>query len=218
MINSILKLEQLSFHYDPNKPLLVDVNIQLNQGEKVALIGNNGCGKTTLFHLIMGLLKSKDGKLFLFGKQPQSEQDFYPLRLQIGFLFQDPDDQLFCPTVLDDVMFGVLNQGKLFQESKKIAIETLKELGLESYINRTPLTLSGGEKKMVAFATILAMQPQLLLLDEPTNDLDLKNYVKLLKILKELPQTMLIISHDNIFLEEITSRTIFLKEKQLFSI
>jgi len=214
----ILTLEKLSFHYDPNKPLLVDVNFQLNQGDKVALIGNNGCGKTTIFHLIMGLLKPKDGKLSLFGKQPQSEQDFYPLRLQIGFLFQDPDDQLFCPTVLDDVMFGVLNQGKSFQESKKIAIETLKELGLENYINRTPLTLSGGEKKMIALATILAMQPQLLLLDEPTNDLDPKNYAKLLTILKELPQTTLIISHDNVFLKEITSRTICLKKKQLFSI
>ncbi|MEY3220973.1 MAG: hypothetical protein RIT27_2330 [Pseudomonadota bacterium] len=212
MTRPILILEQLSFHYDTNKPLLVNLNFQLNQGEKVALRGHNGSGKTTLFHLIMGLLKPKGGRLFLWDKQPQTEQDFYPLRLQIGFLFQDADDQLFCPTVLDDVMFGILNQGKSFQEAEKIAMEILRNLELEHCIEKPPFTLSGGEKKMVALATILAMQPQLLLLDEPTNDLDQRNYLKLLEILKTLPQTMLIISHDNLFLEQITSRTLFLSE------
>ena len=215
-MSTVLTLEQLCFHYSPNKPLLKNINFELKESEKVALLGNNGSGKTTLFHLIVGLLKPISGYVHLFGETPQTEQDFQPLRLQIGFLFQDSDDQLFCPTVLDDIMFGVLNQGKSFKEGEQIARETLSNLGLEKFADVTPLKLSGGEKKLVALATILAMQPRLLLLDEPTNDLDDHARQCLLEILKQLPQAMLIISHDQAFLNKITTRAIFLKEGRLF--
>jgi cobalt/nickel transport system ATP-binding protein len=154
--------------------------------------------------------------LYLFDKTPQTEQDFQPLRLKTGFLFQDSDDQLFCPTVLDDVMFGVLNQGKSPKEAESIARETLINLGLEAFVDSTPLKLSGGEKKLVALATILAMQPRLLLLDEPTNDLDENARQRLLEILKQLPQAMLIISHDKAFLNQLSTRAVSLKEGRLF--
>jgi cobalt/nickel transport system ATP-binding protein len=217
-VKPILSLEKLSFHYSPNKPLLKEINFELKEGEKVALLGNNGSGKTTIFHLIVGLLKPISGNLHLFDKTPQTEQDFQPLRLQIGFLFQDSDDQLFCPTVLDDVMFGVLNQGKSPKEAESIARETLSNLGLERFVDSTPLKLSGGEKKLVALATILAMQPRLLLLDEPTNDLDEIARQRLLEILKQLPQAMLVISHDQAFLNQLTTRSILLKDGKLFEI
>jgi len=215
-MTTILTLQEIHFSYSPNKPLLTNLNFELKESEKIALLGNNGSGKTTLFQLIVGLLKPISGKLNLFGITPQTEQDFQPLRLQIGFLFQDSDDQLFCPTVLDDVMFGVLNQGKSPKEAEIIARETLSNLGLEKFADVTPLKLSGGEKKLVALATILAMQPRLLLLDEPTNDLDDHARQCLLEILKQLPQAMLIISHDQAFLNKITTRAIFLKEGRLF--
>ena len=214
----ILSLQNPSFYYSPEKPLLKAINFELKEGEKVAFLGNNGSGKTTLFHLIVGLLKPISGHLYLFDKMPETEQDFQPLRLQIGFLFQESDDQLFCPTVLEDVMFGVLNQGKSPKEAEKIARETLNNLGLKAFVDSTPLKLSGGEKKLVALATILAMQPRLLLLDEPTNDLDETARQRLLEILKQLPQTMLIISHDQAFLNQLSTRSILLKESRLFEI
>lgn len=217
-MNIFLVLEKLSFYYSSSQPLLKEIDFELKQGDKVALLGNNGSGKTTLFYLIVGLLKPISGKLYLFGRTPSIEQDFQSLRLQIGFLFQDSDDQLFCPTVLDDVMFGVLNQGKSFKEAQHIARETLKKLRLEKFIDSTPLKLSGGEKKLVALATILAMQPRLLLLDEPTNDLDDNTRQHLLEILQQLPQSMLIISHDQTFLKQLVNRSIFLKDGKLLEI
>jgi cobalt/nickel transport system ATP-binding protein len=217
-VNIFLVLEKLSFYYSSSQPLLKEIDFELKQGDKVALLGNNGSGKTTLFYLIVGLLKPISGKLYLFGRTPSIEQDFQSLRLQIGFLFQDSDDQLFCPTVLDDVMFGVLNQGKSFKEAQHIARETLKKLRLEKFIDSTPLKLSGGEKKLVALATILAMQPRLLLLDEPTNDLDDNTRQHLLEILQQLPQSMLIISHDQTFLKQLVNRSIFLKDGKLLEI
>lgn len=217
-MNTILTLKNLCFSYFPNKPLLQQIDFELKQGEKVALLGNNGSGKTTLLQLIVGFLQPISGYIGLFGTTPHTEQDFQPLRLQIGFLFQDSDTQLFCPTVLDDVMFGVLNQGKSFQEAQTIAQETLKQLGLEKFEHTTPLKLSGGEKKLVALATILAMQPQLLLLDEPTNDLDENARQQLLELLKQLPYSMLIISHDRAFLNQLTDRAVFLTEGKLLSI
>ncbi len=217
-MKTLLLLEKLSFYYAQNKPLLKEINFELKQGEKVALLGNNGSGKTTLFHLIVGLLKPISGTLNLFETIPKTEQDFQPLRLKIGFLFQESDDQLFCPTVLSDVMFGVLNQGKSFKEAETIAQETLKQLGLEKFVDSTPLKLSGGEKKLVALATILAMQPQFLLLDEPTNDLDQNARQHLIQILQQLPQSMLIISHDQAFLNQLSTRSILLKEGKLFQI
>ena len=138
----------------------------------MALLGPNGCGKTTLLHLIVGLLRPSAGQIEAFGRQRMAEADFHEVRRRVGLLFQDADDQLFCPTVAEDVAFGPLNLGKSRDEVRRIVAGTLDSLGLAGYEHRVTYRLSGGEKRLVALATVLAMQPEVLLLDEPSGGLD----------------------------------------------
>ena len=161
-----------------------------------AVIGPNGSGKTSLIHVIMGLLKPETGQVLLNGKEVHDKEDLRMLRRKVGLLFQDSDDQLFSPTVLEDVAFGPLNFGAGPEEAKKIAQQTLQELKLEHLEQRITHQLSGGEKKMVSLATVLAMQPEALLLDEPTNNLDARTRSRLIEVLNGLDLALLIISHD----------------------
>lgn len=161
----------ITFSYG-EEPIVLDFSTTIMRGEKVGIIGPNGCGKTTLFHLIMGLLKPQSGTLLYKGTALENEKDFRILRQEVGLLFQDADDQLFSPTVLEDVAFGPLNLGAAPAEAKYIAQQTLTDLGLIHLEKRITHHLSGGEKKLVSLATILAMRPRALLLDEPTNNLD----------------------------------------------
>lgn len=185
------------------RTVLHGINLTIDK-EKVGLIGPNGSGKTTLFHIIMGLIRPTTGSILFRGQSVSSEEEFKPLRREVGFLFQSSDDQLFSPTVLEDVAFGPLNLGFSIEESRDIAVTTLNELGLEGFEDRITHRLSGGEKKLVALATILAMKPRLLLLDEPTNNLDLDILARLTSILKNLDLPFVIISHDWDFLDETT--------------
>ena len=130
-------------------------------------MGPNGSGKTTLFHIIMGLLTPSSGTIEFFGKPVKTEKDFRKVYKKVGLLFQDADDQLFSPTVLEDVAFGPLNLGKSKLEARNIAQNTLERLGIAHFENRVTHKLSGGEKRLVALATVLSMEPELLLLDEP---------------------------------------------------
>ncbi len=184
--------------------VLHDINFTIGE-EQVGLIGPNGCGKTTLFHIIVGLIQPTSGQLFFRGKVMESQGDLKELRKKVGFLFQSSDDQLFSPTVLEDVAFGPLNLGFTADESRDIALSTLNRLGLQGFENRITHKLSGGEKKLVALATILSMEPELLLLDEPTNNLDSTTRSRLIDILVSLKLPHLIISHDWDFLAETTS-------------
>lgn len=175
------------------------------EDQRIGIIGPNGCGKTTLFHLMVGLLKPDEGELLFNGKPVTTKEDLRALRKEVGFLFQSSDDQLFSPTVIEDVAFGPLNLGYSPKQARDIAMKTLADLDLAGFEDRITHRLSGGEKKLVALATILAMRPKLLLLDEPTNNLDPKTRSHLIDILLGLDLYQVIISHDWDFLSHTTS-------------
>jgi cobalt/nickel transport system ATP-binding protein len=202
--NLLIKLEGVSFNYPGGPPVLDQLDFQFKRGDRIGLIAPNGSGKTTLLHLIMGLLKPSTGRIEIFGKLTSDEKDFTDVRRKIGLLFQDADDQLFSPTVLEDVAFGPLNLGKSKNEAIQIAQETLAFLGLDGFENRITFKLSGGEKRLVSLATVLAMAPEILLLDEPMNGLDIKTKAKLTGVLTGLNLSYLLISHDFDFLAETT--------------
>ena len=200
----IISLEDICFAYENGKPVLNNLNFSLPKGEKQGLIGFNGSGKTTLLHIIMGLLTPTSGKMEVLGKPIVDKKDFVEVRRTIGFLFQNADDQLFSPTVLEDVAFGPLNLGKTPKEARAMAMETLEMLNLKGFENRVTHRLSGGEKKLVSLATVLVMEPKALLLDEPTTGLDEDARNTIASILKGLSIGYVIVSHEYDFLAETT--------------
>jgi cobalt/nickel transport system ATP-binding protein len=204
--NLIINLTGLSFSYSTDRPVLDNLSFHLHQGDRIGLVGPNGSGKTTLFHIILGLLKPCSGTIELFGRQAKQEKDFRGARKRIGLLFQDPDDQLFSPTVLEDVAFGPLNLGKSPDEARDIALKTLARLDLFGFEDRITYKLSGGEKRLVSLATVLAMDPEVLLLDEPTNGLDEETEEKITNILRKLELSYIFISHNLDFLSKTTDR------------
>lgn len=208
MKQPLIQFCDVSFSYRPERPVLCGVNFSLYPGERIGLIGSNGIGKTTFLHLLVGLLEPMQGSIWAFGKERRVEQDFYEVRVRAGLVFQDSDDQLFCPTVLEDVAFGPLNLGKSPQEAKDVSLKTLNILGLEGFEERITHKLSYGEKRLVALATVLAMQPEVLLLDEPTNGLDDNAKQRINNVLLKLPQAMIIISHETNFIHTLATRTV----------
>jgi cobalt/nickel transport system ATP-binding protein len=201
----MLELRNVSYTYPQAKsPILHNLAFTV-EDEHAGIIGPNGCGKTTLLHLMVGLLKPDEGELLFNGEPVTTKLDMYNLRRQVGFLFQSSDDQLFSPTVIEDVAFGPLNLGFSPDEARAIAEKTLKNLGLTGFEDRITHKLSGGEKKLVALATILAMRPKILLLDEPTNNLDPRTTSRLIEILQNLDLRQVIISHDWDFLSHTTT-------------
>lgn len=209
---TLVELTSISFAYQGRPPVLRDASLRLGAGEKLGLVGDNGSGKTTILHLIMGLLRPLAGRVTLFGRAMQAEADFAPLRGRIGLLFQNADDQLFSPTVLEDVAFGPLNQGKSPARAEEIARRTLARLGIEELAGRVAHQLSGGQKKMAALAAVLAMEPEVLLLDEPTAGLDFPARQRLLALLRDIDLTMLLISHEYDFLAEVTQNVLVLRD------
>jgi len=200
----ILNLEDISFNYTGGPKVLADLDLQFFKGDRIGLMGPNGSGKTTLFQIIMGLLKPSSGSIEIYNYPCKTEKDFISVRKKIGLLFQDADDQLFSPTVLEDVAFGPLNLGKSRDEAMEISFNTLNFLGLSGFEDRITYKLSGGEKKLVSLATVLAMEPEVLLLDEPTSGLDEKTKATLKNVLSGLDLSYIIISHEIDFLAEIT--------------
>lgn len=192
----IINLQDIRFSYPGGRTVFDGLDFKFYRGDRVGLIAPNGSGKTTFFHLIMGLNKPTSGHLELFGKTVSKARDFEEARCRIGLLFQDPDDQLFSPTVIEDVAFGPLNLGKSKADALDIARQTLAGLGLEGFEDRITFKLSGGEKRLVSLATVLAMQPEVLLLDEPLNALDADTSQKIAEIISKLDQSYIIISHD----------------------
>jgi cobalt/nickel transport system ATP-binding protein len=206
----LINIQDVVFSYSPDRPVLHGCSFRLDPGRRIALVGGNGSGKTTLLHLIVGLVRPSAGRIEVFGKPCKEEADFHEVRRRIGLVFQDSDDQLFCPTVAEDVAFGPLNLGLSRAQVRQIVLQTLADLGLAGYENRITYQLSSGEKRLVALATVLAMQPEVLLLDEPTNSLDEKASLRLLEILRGLPQSIILVSHDREFRRQITNQTILL--------
>lgn len=201
-MSPILNLSKIRFGY-PGGPLVInDLDFNLHAGDRIGLVAPNGSGKTTLFHIIMGLLKPLSGKIEAFGTPREAEADFIEVRRRIGLLFQDADDQLFSPTVLEDVAFGPLNLGKSRSEAIAVARKTLDFLGLNDFEERVTYKLSGGEKRLVSLATVLAMEPEVLLLDEPSTGLDASTKEKLIDILNGLDLSFILISHEFDFLSK----------------
>ncbi|MEF2144466.1 MAG: ABC transporter ATP-binding protein [Desulfovibrionaceae bacterium] len=214
-MSCIIELKNVTCGYPGREKILRQLDFGLHAGDRIGLIGPNGCGKSTLLHTIMGLIPLSEGNIRLFGQDMRSEKDFHAARLQLGFLFQQADDQLFSPTVLEDVAFGPLNQGLSRQEALETAFATLDRLGLREFENRVPYRLSGGEKKLVSLATILAMQPRALLLDEPTTGLDKETKQRILEILQSLDLALLVVSHEPEFLDEITDKLVALRDGKI---
>ena len=198
----MINIKNLSFSYPNGRKIFNGLEFSLQKGEKVGLIGPNGAGKTTLFHLIMGLLKPNFGEIEIFGKVRKEEKEFMEVRQRIGLLFQDSDDQLFSPTVEEDIAFGPLNLGKSHEEARGIVAETCKRLGLSGFEKRVTHRLSGGEKRLVALATVVAMNPECYLLDEPFAGLDETTTQRFLEYLREHTETYIIITHDRELLKE----------------
>lgn len=214
----LIKIENLHYAYPRRDAVLNAINFSLAKGERVLINGDNGAGKTTLLHLIVGLKKAKQGDIYAFGELCKTEKQFTQLRTKVGLLFQDPDDQLFCPTVLEDLMFGPLNLGFSKQQAIEKSLATLKNLGLQGFESRITHQLSGGEKRMVTLASVLVMEPEVLILDEPTNALDAKAKLRLLHVLQGLPQAMIIISHDKSFVAQLATRELNLQDGHLSEI
>jgi len=199
----LIELRQVSFAYPGRRLILDQADVIFDCGQRIGLIGPNGSGKTTLLHLFMGLLRPTAGRMLFKGREISGKkEELRELRRSIGLVFQDADDQLFSPTVLEDVAFGPLNLGFSQEEAQCLSRQTLADLGLAPLAERVTHQLSGGEKKLISLATALVMQPEALLLDEPTNNLDGAIRTRLISILNSLKIGCMIISHDWDFLAE----------------
>nr|MBC7244604.1 ABC transporter ATP-binding protein [Chloroflexota bacterium] len=209
----VLEVRHLSFAYPDGHAVLHDVNLCLWQGERVAIVGPNGAGKSTLMLHFNGILKGK-GTVRVDGMEV-AEPNLKKVRALVGMVFQNPDDQLFSPTVFDDVAYGPIYMGLSKDEVQQRVTRALQQVHMEGYASRVSHHLSMGEKKRIALATVLAMNPSILVLDEPSADLDPRARRTLIRLLKELPQTLVISSHDLRLVKELCSRTIILDEGRI---
>ncbi len=212
---AIFALKGLAFAYPEQAPLFQDLDFSLYPSQRIGLYGPTGSGKTTLLRLIVGLETPRHGAILFHGQALRVEKDFRALRRAVGFVLQNADDQLFCPTVLDDVAFGPLNLGLPRAEARERARRALRDLGLEALGNRLSHKLSGGEKKLVALAGVLAMEPEALLLDEPTNGLDPRAAARLAEELESVSAARLLVSHDRDFLEKNVDNILTIADGQL---
>ena len=208
-----ISIDNLCFKYNQESSTLTDINLQILAGEKIGLIGANGAGKTTLFLTICGLLQSSYGTVKLFNRLV-NPGEFYP---EIGLVFQNPDDQLFCPKVKDDIAFGPENMGLSPKEVAERVEMALSLTGVSHLKERVPHQLSGGEKCMVAIASVLAMQAQIILYDEPSANLDLKARRRLIKFLQASPETIILSAHDLELVLEVCDRVILLNQGRVMA-
>lgn len=195
-------IKKLSYK-DGANTLYQNIDLNVTHKEKIAIIGPNGCGKTTLLNIIAGLQEKHSGSLELFHNIIESEKDFKPFRDMIGYLFQNSDNQFLAPIVIDDVAFSLLSGGMNKQEALLKARMMLDDLGITHLKDKIVYNLSGGEKKLVALAGVLVTEPKLMLLDEPTNGLDLNMQLKLVEILKNIDKSIIIVSHNRDFIDSI---------------
>lgn len=205
-VNHVLTVSGLCFSYPDGTRALEEVSLEVTRGERVGLIGPNGAGKTTLFLAICGVLEPSAGQIVVLGK-PVTNRDFRP---EVGLVFQNPDDQLFCPSVRDDVAFGLRNMGLLKDEVEARATEALSIVGCLELAARPVHHLSEGEKRMVSIAGVLAMQPRLVIYDEPNANLDIRSRRRVIRLLQASKETMLIASHDLELILEVCDRVVLI--------
>jgi cobalt/nickel transport system ATP-binding protein len=206
--NPIVQVERLSFSYPDGRQALTDVSLAVDRGEKVAVVGPNGAGKSTLFLHLNGILRGQ-GRVQVAGLEV-GDRTVRAVRAKVGLIFQDPDDQLFSPTVFEDVAFGPLHLGYPAEEVRARVRRALAAVGMDDHERLMPHHLSLGERKRVAIATVLAMDPEILVLDEPSAGLDPRARRNFIQLLRDLPQTMLVASHDMRLVWDLCPRTAIL--------
>jgi cobalt/nickel transport system ATP-binding protein len=212
-MEELITVEDLSFSYPDGQPALVDINLVIYQGDSVALVGPNGAGKSTLVLHFNGILRS-DGRVRLLGR-PIDENNLSWARSRVGLVFQNPDDQLFSPTVFDDVAFGPINMGYSEAQVRQAVTRALSLVGMAGFEKRSPHHLSVGEKKRIAIATVLSMSPEVLVVDEPSSNLDPAGKWALIDVLKKLPGTRVIVSHDLELVKALCQRVVIIDKGRL---
>ncbi len=209
-----INLKNISYKTDTKK-IFSNISLDVSHEEKVAIIGANGSGKSSLLKIIAGLLIQTEGELYIFHNKIDKLKDFKKFRSDLGYLPQDVSDHFLCPTVIEDVMFALRAKGIEKDEAYKQSINILKELGILHLENRNIYDLSGGEQKIVALAGILITKPKILLLDEPTNALDESAENKIIDILNSINKSMVIVSHHKTFIDRLTPTIYCLESSSL---
>lgn len=216
MSHHLLRFESLSYRYPDGHTALHDISFELTHGEKAALIGANGAGKSTLLLHTDGLLLPTSGRVTV-GGIPVTRRTLPIIRRTVGYLFQQADDQLFMPTVAEDVAFGPANMGLEEEEIERRVTEALAAAGASALRDSSPARLSGGEKRRVAIATVLAMEPSILVMDEPSANLDPRARRQLIGLVRRFSHTTLIATHDLALVRELCPRTIVLHRGHLMA-
>ena len=214
-MEEIVRVDNLSFGYPDGQQALTDISLSIYQGETVALIGPNGAGKSTLLLHLNGILHS-NGVVKVLGK-PVNDKNLRWVRSKVGLIFQNPDDQLFSSTVFDDVAFGPINMGHPEAEVRESVTRALDWVGMTGYEQRSPHHLSVGEKKRISIATVLSMAPEILVIDEPTSNLDPGSKWSLISLLKRLPVTKIVASHDLELVQALCQRVIVLDQGRIIA-
>jgi cobalt/nickel transport system ATP-binding protein len=204
-----IEISGLSYIYPDGQCGLIDIDLTINCGESVALIGPNGAGKSTLLLHLNGILRGPDSSVKILGLNVDNK-NIKEIRKRVGMVFQDPEDQLFSLNVFEDVAFGPVNMGCSKEEVDRRVEKALQKVGMRGYEKRSSHHLSIGEKKRVAIATVLSLDPEILALDEPTNSLDPRGKWALIELLQELPVTKIIASHDLDMVRCLCGRTVLL--------
>jgi cobalt/nickel transport system ATP-binding protein len=207
-----LAVENLAFEYPDGNQALFGVNFRIETGERVALLGPNGSGKTTLILHLNGILSAGHGSVLVDGTvvDTSDKASLQRVRGNVGIVFQDPDDQLFMPTVAEDVAFGPYNMGLRGEELEQVVTDALEQVGMLNFRDRPPHHLSFGQRRRVAVATVLAMKPRIVVLDEPSSNLDPASRRELAEILRSLDITMLMVTHDLPYAAELCDRSLLL--------
>ncbi len=211
-----ITVRNLSYTYPDGTKALEEISLEVHEGERVAIIGPNGAGKTTFLLHLNGILHGTDGQVEVFGKSADKEKREDIIK-DVGIVFQDPDDQLFMPTIFDDLAFGPINLGLPEEEVRERVEKALLTLGLSDYENRCPHHLSYGEKKKAALAAVMSMEPKILVLDEPTANLDPRSRAELIEIIKGLNEregiTIVTATHDVNAVPELADRVYVLNKR-----
>ena len=214
MNKQYLNINNLSFKYPDGFKALENINLSISKGERLAVLGPNGAGKTTLILHLNGILGDLDGQITLNNKT-FSEENISKIRKSVGLVFQDPDDQLFMPTVLEDVMFGPKNFGFSDELVEKNSTKALEQVKMLQFKDKPPHHLSFGQKRKVAIASVLASEPELLVLDEPSSNLDPASRRELIDILKNLDVSIILVTHDLPMALEICNRSVILNDGKI---
>ena len=207
----VLDVRGLAHAYPDGHQALFGVDLQVHRGERLALLGPNGAGKTTLVLHLNGILAAGAGTVAVAGL-PVARENLAEVRRRVGIVFQDPDDQLFMPTVRQDVAFGPANAGLRGADLERRVLAALEQVGMAEHVDRAPHHLSFGQRRRVAVATVLAMQPEVLVLDEPSSNLDPASRRELADILRGLDITLLMVTHDLPYALELCPRSVVLSD------